>query len=1595
MSSFDEQQKNKELIGNSSGADAQQPANADKFNIPLSDVSTSQVRAVIVKYRTLAISKGDMKLVGKSDELTPQPIFSDEPSSMDSTSGNDDQYADLNPPPAAPERIRRPVGPSQANDQRDIKPFIKAEPMDYDDNNDEEDSDTDGEDDRVQQTKAMVGKIGKKTNRLLGDLLSKFEQGLAASGQANAEIKRISTQVQGLLGNLVAGQREITAGVQIIQNASLGENEQKSLMIEAHRQREDTQNSVDKILQEFKKMTIILSESEKNKQASAVRNSLTEKDYFERAGELSKRNADMDARFEVLVVACRQMLEEARNEISSIAAASSANNQATTFTDLTTLLRRDHADHSAIFTNTMKDLSLQYKTQSETIKAIKDILQNHLANNSTSTLTSSIVVDRVQNNLKTIDTLDQKALLDQFVQTINGLLIENREFFNKMNLETLIRQLLSKPSCANMQEYFSNLSAEIQAVSAAIVSKQKEMLESSKNNAALLKVIGDSSQANLNLMMSLESTTQQIETRGAAFAAKYENIDINGLLDGLERDRRAVSVQMQLTNQKLEMANQLAMSRKPAPDFDNAYLKLQEALVNSQSELVTRFGEQTQNMEKTMTNSMDAMLNKLAKSNDNEVMQKLSTIGDFSQLIRSTSAAEIEKLEIIITSVRQLASREQATTSNRMITSGSSWNDDDDNSNNPQAAIVAEFRKLSEILVQKVSQIDEIKLNQSSMSQNLSIIKSTISNSSRDLEISMRETVATNLHMVNRTLKSIRDEILVDNISIREAFLMQEGKIVESIRNNLNMVEISDTRTAVLSLSQKITQITQTIENVQSITKEHALVSNRTGSKTIELLNSIIMTEITTTHTLQTIQINTATAASSYVSNGLKAEEYNSALVTRLIAVEKTAVETRTLNIALSRETISEIKKTISSLQVGSEVLQAVSEGIKEQTQSILYTSQAQNKELSDEIKESQMQHMQMLLSRLFTPLQMSILQNANLESNDAQPLIKQEISDPTMPGDTASTSSIIDGRSLLTGIESEKDLDTLDEEVQAEANLGMDYAEGRAGKKVTKGIKPLEFKKSKLALMGSNVADLVNGKMPNPVRTVTKVNTSADINRVLYQLPTAKRNSAAIKSEIKSKLSDVDRGGVRNKRRDKQRQQQGELDESFEDQKASDYFQDPAAAAEQSQISVSIGAEQHNNFISEIYTDDGDSSASSVPDYSRIGTSSLPIEFQQSLVREYSRLRNTGIADVGLYQFNRHLHSLIVSSESYSDIMDAFRREVKFFINDSADQGNAYSIDQITNIASSLDAPPSSAIKKDYEQNAIEPVRRAATDMRNYTDKTGYGMAGRQMKNIGMNRHYSAQELNNISKMEPAQAHISPDIKHRNYVDVGLDALRDHMKEQKDKRAPEEEKTGMGISCEHCGKPPSSEQDTMHLSKSGDLMHKRCFVNAGMTPKRKLIEHEFGEDLNDPQSVKSQKGAGIAQKIKSKFYAEKLKSVKFETNWSQFRRGSDAVLNTNSVIHQALTNSLFGGKFTDNQLNKFVTLIGYVSSGVDHMKKIDHNLVSNLEMGAAQFLERYKPDHSSVSHNNLSNMPFHSFDDMKSYILKHPDVVRIMQFQK
>ncbi len=196
-------------------------------------------------------------------------------------------------------------------------------------------------------------------------------------------------------------------------------------------------------------------------------------------------------------------------------------------------------------------------------------------------------------------------------------------------------------------------------------------------------------------------------------------------------------------------------------------------------------------------------------------------------------------------------------------------------------------------------------------------------------------------------------------------------------------------------------------------------------------------------------------------------------------------------------------------------------------------------------------------------------------------------------------------------------------------------------------------------------------------------------------------------------------------------------------------------------------------------------------------------------------------------------------------------------------------------------------------------------------------------------------------------------------------------------------------VLCEHCGKGISSpnkddENNKMHLSNTGEIMHKKCFEQKGGTPKRVLYKKAKGYDieLNSPDPKAKQ----LAEQQELYRSHKDMENVEFPTLWDDFLESSKSYIkNPNNLIEAAHTRDIFLGKFSERRFNEMVFLIGYHNN---HLEEDDEMISHNLEIATAKYLmnKKYKS-------TNRTHLPVSNFEKLKKTLSAEPGILRNLVF--
>ncbi len=213
------------------------------------------------------------------------------------------------------------------------------------------------------------------------------------------------------------------------------------------------------------------------------------------------------------------------------------------------------------------------------------------------------------------------------------------------------------------------------------------------------------------------------------------------------------------------------------------------------------------------------------------------------------------------------------------------------------------------------------------------------------------------------------------------------------------------------------------------------------------------------------------------------------------------------------------------------------------------------------------------------------------------------------------------------------------------------------------------------------------------------------------------------------------------------------------------------------------------------------------------------------------------------------------------------------------------------------------------------------------------------------------------------------------------------HMVESSIEQKPKHELKGEGLVCAHCGK---TNEEKYHKSKSGTIMHRGCFEGKGMTPDRKLYEEDYGDDIDENGPYQN-----LYNKHNAYLTAQKQGTLSYPTIYERFKKSIPTEIKPKlkKIVGVARHSLIFNGSMSENRLDEFIYLLGYISAGIDHRSSIPENIVANMEVAANKILLKYKPNEKA--NINISDLDFSNFENLKKQIKENPAILYELDFQK
>ena len=193
---------------------------------------------------------------------------------------------------------------------------------------------------------------------------------------------------------------------------------------------------------------------------------------------------------------------------------------------------------------------------------------------------------------------------------------------------------------------------------------------------------------------------------------------------------------------------------------------------------------------------------------------------------------------------------------------------------------------------------------------------------------------------------------------------------------------------------------------------------------------------------------------------------------------------------------------------------------------------------------------------------------------------------------------------------------------------------------------------------------------------------------------------------------------------------------------------------------------------------------------------------------------------------------------------------------------------------------------------------------------------------------------------------------------------LRDlvHVLKKHKHTVKKEEGEGRKLTCSLCN---TSNDHPFHLTKGGEVLHKKCFEGRGMTKKRKLIEDEYGEDISPNGSKRVKEMYNEHERAKTR---ESIRQMQFNNSNQDLQKTTPQKIL--GVASTASKKYIAHGEFDEKTIHLLAYLLAnYINEGhASTWEKI------NISVLKAKILLHYKPKPvheyytlDSSDHNNLT----------------------------
>ncbi len=215
--------------------------------------------------------------------------------------------------------------------------------------------------------------------------------------------------------------------------------------------------------------------------------------------------------------------------------------------------------------------------------------------------------------------------------------------------------------------------------------------------------------------------------------------------------------------------------------------------------------------------------------------------------------------------------------------------------------------------------------------------------------------------------------------------------------------------------------------------------------------------------------------------------------------------------------------------------------------------------------------------------------------------------------------------------------------------------------------------------------------------------------------------------------------------------------------------------------------------------------------------------------------------------------------------------------------------------------------------------------------------------------------------------------------------ALNDHSKSK-------DEKVGKGIdspkkmTCSLCN--TSDDRSEFHRTKDGEILHESCFKAKGMTKKRKLFEHSYGDKIGE--GVKDPKLKKMYESHKQAQLEEKMGSMKFNTSHEDMKKEVDET--DNAFLIAAKKRYVAFGSYNEKMLKHLAMLTCFILNGEsENLSSVPPWIKINFTVLKAKYLMNAKPK----NHRKFHGEDFHCDNLTKTVqlIKSNPSIITNIEF--